>query len=429
MVNINLATYTDPNSLIETQDLLSRYFNFFFDDGCVVQTEFDSFLLLSNPTQLDFSFLKEFKSAKLSISSSSKCFLSPFYREYDLQFCQYSHGLTINRADLTNLLKGFINHAQKTLPNIQDNTLNTNQSITWTQPGFIEFEKSFTQIKSWFAQYGTQKAVPTIYEYSTWIPNSYFTRAQLLLNSIENSAQHQKVYGVFHEGRLNTTNHPKFGMIGSTPEILFELKNGNLKTVAIAGTLKKSPTTQKDDLLKSQKDLHEHHCVVQFITNKLSRFGAVSTKGPYVVELPTLYHLKTDINIDHVDIEPLNLINLLHPTPALGMLSSFQNWTDLSRLPFQKDRQYYGTPLTIQIDENHFLSLVCIRNLEWNKTGSYISSGCGIVWESQLIAEWDELELKRESVKKMLGFYNSTEQNISSNTNPKFNENGIELNL
>jgi menaquinone-specific isochorismate synthase len=47
--------------------------------------------------------------------------------------------------------------------------------------------------------------------------------------------------------------------------------------------------------------------------------------------------------------------------------------------------------------------LVAIRNIQWQKTDVQLGSGCGIVPDSRLENEWDELKLKRESVKRMLG--------------------------
>jgi isochorismate synthase EntC len=46
--------------------------------------------------------------------------------------------------------------------------------------------------------------------------------------------------------------------------------------------------------------------------------------------------------------------------------------------------------------------LVAIRNIQWQDEKIRLGSGCGIVKSSQIEREWQELKLKRESVKRML---------------------------
>ena len=48
------------------------------------------------------------------------------------------------------------------------------------------------------------------------------------------------------------------------------------------------------------------------------------------------------------------------------------------------------------------LFLVAIRNIQWDVDKTLLGSGCGIVSESKIEREWNELTLKRKAVKELL---------------------------
>jgi menaquinone-specific isochorismate synthase len=257
------------------------------------------------------------------------------------------------------------------------------------------FEESFNSIQSLIRRGQIEKAVPVVIEHSSWVPNSLEQKVNLLMNVIKTSTSASKIYAFFDGSS---------GIIGATPEILFERHGQNLKTMALAGTYPKFNGADPEFLLKSKKDLSEHSYVVQHITEKLQNFGKVIFSQPYIVELPTMWHLKTNIEVQLTKkITDAQLMNLLHPTAALGLYSKILPWQELKDIPHQDDRYWFGSPLGVTLSDNHFICIVCIRNFEWSKNKSRISSGCGIVKESQVDLEWKELKVKRDSVKKMLG--------------------------
>lgn len=346
-------------------------------DGCFIQTEQDQFLILTNCNSSESSF--EENHFKPFVT------LSPFYCDPTKNIHTYNDFEYLDKTEILDCLQELIfkNETNKQRMFKQN----------WQTPLFSDFNDSFQTIQNWIQSNEVQKAVPTIFERSSWTPTSVFEKLFLLKNAIENSAQHQRVYAIFNS---------EYGMIGATPEVLFELKGTHLKTMALAGTLQKTESTQAKDLLNSTKDLDEHNFVVEFIKNNLSTYGDVKSIGPAILELPTLYHLKSDIEVKNINIDPFNLLKALHPTPALGIFSTTQNWKILQKLPFQKNRNWFGAPLGIALSKDHFLALVCIRNIEWNSHESFISVGCGIVKESKVEKEWDELFYKRMAVKKLL---------------------------
>ena len=92
------------------------------------------------------------------------------------------------------------------------------------------------------------------------------------------------------------------------------------------------------------------------------------------------------------------MVECLHPTPALGVAPREQLGL-LKKWRGGKDR--LGAPFGIRWEPDQFLSVVAIRQLSWDENFFYIGNGCGVVAESELDDEWQELKLKRDSVRKM----------------------------
>jgi menaquinone-specific isochorismate synthase len=202
------------------------------------------------------------------------------------------------------------------------------------------------------------------------------------------------VYGYWQNGE---------GILGATPETLFVRTAEQVRTMALAGTLSKKSGKTPREFLKDPKELHEHQLVVKDIQQRLQRLGWVRTAATEVIELPTLYHLRTLIEIDVHNADIQELVQLLHPTPALGVSPRNYGLGWMRDLPYQKDRGLFGAPLLFSLSENETICLVAIRNLQWSAAGSRIGSGGGLVSASDLQSEWKELALKRESVMKALG--------------------------
>ena len=62
----------------------------------------------------------------------------------------------------------------------------------------------------------------------------------------------------------------------------------------------------------------------------------------------------------------------------------------------------FGAPFGVVVD-GEFSSVVAIRNISWSGNDVFLPSGCGVIEESTLANEWEELALKRNSVKDILG--------------------------
>jgi menaquinone-specific isochorismate synthase len=262
----------------------------------------------------------------------------------------------------------------------------------WSEPREEDFAADLEIIQGKIKSKAIDKAVPVIFA-RTQQTVTAAERAQMILNLTE-APETLYVFGFWQNGQ---------GILGATPETLFDFHHGILQTMALAGTCPKSESTERASLLMDEKEMQEHGLVVDDLIQRLSQWGKVGSHGPYILELPTLFHLKTDLQV-HCQKQPdfRALAMDLHPTPALGVAPRSAGYKWMGELPGQEGRRGYGAPFAF-LGTEEALCLVAIRNLQWNKNESMIGSGCGIVAASEFTREWRELFQKRLSVRKILG--------------------------
>lgn len=264
----------------------------------------------------------------------------------------------------------------------------------WQTPDLKGFEISLENIFSRFQQ-GLKKAVPIAFENS---PHRLTTSDLFsMLTALLEAPSKLYVYGFWDGGH---------GILGATPEVLLRQDGETLTTMALAGTCPKEDLQSRKSLMEDIKERHEHDLVAQDVVQALKAYGDVQTTGPMMLELPTLFHLKTDIRCQLQDPRSFQFFEAckgLHPTPALGVSPRSYGFEWMSELPEQRTRKGFGAPWGLRWSAHEALCLVAIRNIQWSPEGSRVGAGCGIVPQSNLQQEWRELFQKRLSVKRVLG--------------------------
>jgi menaquinone-specific isochorismate synthase len=170
--------------------------------------------------------------------------------------------------------------------------------------------------------------------------------------------------------------------------------------MALAGTRQKEKFTEDpESFLRDPKELREHQIVIDDIVERLQTAGTVKVGKTASLELNYLAHLYTPIQMasnDELSFE--KLVDLLHPTPALGIspraqIELLRKWRD--------PKDILGAPFGVRWEKGAYLCVVAIRQLQWDEKFYYIGNGCGIVAESEFDDEWNELKIKRDSVRRM----------------------------
>lgn len=191
--------------------------------------------------------------------------------------------------------------------------------------------------------------------------------------------------------------------ISFTPERLFISDGHTVSIDAIAGTLKKSESTDGSELLSSLKDLEEHRFVSDFISSGLHELGGTVSKEftEVLLTLPSLYHIQTRLSAHFKERIPFNkLLKQFHPTPAVG---GFPRRDAIKFIEKYEpiDRGLYAGALGITSRNNTTLA-VGIRSLLINENKIHFFGGAGVVDKSDSTKEWLETTAKIESVQCMM---------------------------
>ena len=182
-------------------------------------------------------------------------------------------------------------------------------------------------------------------------------------------------------------------LIGASPERLLAVRQGQLRSDALAGTAPiDAPAGQ---LLASMKDRHEHELVVETITRVLAENGLAPRRPrhPRLARHGQLLHLHTPITCALGGHHPLALAAALHPTPAVAGLPRREAMAALRSLePFE--RGHYAAPIGWIDSEGDAELRVAIRSGTLRGQRLELTAGAGLVRGSEPERELQEVALK-----------------------------------
>ncbi len=194
----------------------------------------------------------------------------------------------------------------------------------------------------------------------------------------------------------------KEGILGATPELLFKKEGRTVDSMAIAGTRKQN--SDEAPLIEDEKQLHEHRVVVESVQSVLEAFGEVETSPMEIQTLRYLEHLRTKIRaITPKEASFEELVKALHPTPALGANPKGSANDLFEAMDRVLPRRRFGAPFGWCLPSGDGICTVAIRNVQWNEGKVALAAGCGVVPASRFDDEWNELQAKMYSIRKILG--------------------------
>lgn len=188
--------------------------------------------------------------------------------------------------------------------------------------------------------------------------------------------------------------------LGATPERLLCKRGKSLETEALAGSIDAGAESPEHHLQASPKELEEHVLVVSAITGALESVcdGPRLPSRPGVRRLKHILHLWTPIQATlRRDTHVLDLVELLHPTPAVGGVPTRAalDWISLTE-PF--DRGWYAGAVGWFDTSGDGDFNVALRSGLIRSKQAWLYSGAGIVRESRAPAEYAETTLKLAAV-------------------------------
>lgn len=175
--------------------------------------------------------------------------------------------------------------------------------------------------------------------------------ARDLAGTIPGDADLRRLVGALSTDYPDTWTFAVDGLVGASPETLVTTHARTVTARVLAGTTARgadpvADAAASDALARSTKDLDEHGFAVRSVLATLRpHTGALSADGPFVLELPNLFHLATDIRGDLADGDSaLDLVGAMHPTAAVAGTPTDAAIAAIRRLePF--DRGRYGGPV------------------------------------------------------------------------------------
>ncbi|MCC3272593.1 isochorismate synthase [Arthrobacter zhangbolii] len=207
------------------------------------------------------------------------------------------------------------------------------------------------------------------------------------------------------------------GLIGSTPEMLIRVESGTAEARVLAGTLDRAtapddePDYAKRVLAGSAKQQHEHQIAIDSLTRALEPFTSSMTSHsePFVLELPNVWHLASDVRAELAADEtgavptPLTLIEALHPTAAVCGFPTSVAGELISELEHM-DRGPYAGPVGWMDGAGNGEWGIALRGaVVETPTEVRLYAGCGIVAGSNPAAELEETWSKFRPMLEALG--------------------------
>lgn len=199
--------------------------------------------------------------------------------------------------------------------------------------------------------------------------------------------------------------------VGASPETLFSKAGRQVKTEALAGTIRSLGSdppllrAQQDRLLGSDKDAIEHELVVREISAGLRELADSVSHPPHAEtrKIRNIIHLSTPFGAHLRDgVRALDVLSVLHPTPAVGGVprADAARWIARHELA---DRGWYTGPVGWIDAADDASFVVGIRSGVIAEKAAHVYTGAGIVAESDGEVEYAEIQLKQLPLLRALG--------------------------
>lgn len=193
------------------------------------------------------------------------------------------------------------------------------------------------------------------------------------------------------------------GLIGATPELLVDLRGGRFRCRVLAGTRK--PAWSRE-LLSDPKEQREHELAVASVTSSLDADGITpEVEGPFLLELPNVTHLATDITAEVGDrLDAARMVDDLHPTAAVCGTPREDAYRIIERVE-TADRGRFSGPVGWMSADGSGQWGIGLRCGQFSPGSRRVRvfAGAGIMPSSDPAKEWLETGAKMEAFRSALG--------------------------
>lgn len=205
---------------------------------------------------------------------------------------------------------------------------------------------------------------------------------------------------------------PHHAFFGASPELLVRRDGSRVETMALAGSIRRGRSPGEDEalaaeLLASAKDQHEHALVARMVRSRLAGLtdSLEMPEQPAIMRLWNIQHLHTPVIGRLRPGNPANvlqLVRVLHPTPALGGVPRADALEFISAYE-PVPRGWYAGPVGWLDRALNGSFAVAIRSAVTQYERAWLYAGAGIVGDSDPDKEWAETALKFRPMLEALG--------------------------
>ncbi len=204
--------------------------------------------------------------------------------------------------------------------------------------------------------------------------------------------------------------------IGATPELLLSTDENDLfVTSSLAGTQPLDIDKSLVEMPWTQKEIEEQAMVSRYIINcfKTIRLREFEEDGPKTVKAGNLVHLKTTFQVDMKATNFPNLgsvmLGLLHPTSAIcgmPMAPAMEFIEDNEGFEREFYSGYLG-PVNLGRQTQLYVNL---RSMQVSEINAVIYAGAGVTSYSSPEKEWEETEMKCNTLLDILSQFSHNHQ-------------------
>jgi anthranilate synthase component 1 len=202
-------------------------------------------------------------------------------------------------------------------------------------------------------------------------------------------------------------NLDDFHIVGSSPEVLARLEDGQVTVRPIAGTRRRGKTAEEDialeqDMLDDPKEIAEHLMLIDLGRNdvgRISKSGSVEVTEKMVVERYShVMHITSNVVGDVTDnMGPIEVLKATLPAGTLSGAPKIRAMEIIDEVEPVK-RGIYGGAVGYIGWNGNMDTAIAIRTAVIKDQVLHVQAGAGIVADSKPELEWKETMNKARAV-------------------------------
>ncbi len=204
-----------------------------------------------------------------------------------------------------------------------------------------------------------------------------------------------------------------FSLVGSSPEVLVSVQDGNARVLPIAGTRKRGATPEEDlelekDLAADHKELAEHIMLVDLGRNDLSRICKSSTvkltKDRTIERYSHVMHIVSEVSGELAEsTDAVDALRHCFPAGTVSGAPKVRAMEIIDEIEPVKRGPYAGAVGYFDFSGN-MDTCIAIRTMIATKKDVYIQAGAGIVADSKPDLEYEETVNKARALVQALSY-------------------------